>query len=177
MEGKDSVVLPIGNKSQEPKATTYLIKKCMKTKIFNFVDKSTWPKGEWDFEPDKIQWQDEETGLPCLAVRHRYLGHWCGYVGVTEEHPYFGKHYYEPNVDVHGGLTFGDFCSLDEKEHGICHIVEEGENDRVYWFGFDAAHAGDISPAIRDMFHGTYKNLSYIQQECRNLAKQLKEKQ
>jgi hypothetical protein len=34
------------------------------------IDKSSWGNGPWQTEPDKAQWQDEETGLPCLAVRN-----------------------------------------------------------------------------------------------------------
>lgn len=46
------------------------------------VDKSGWARGVWDSEPDKIQWQDAETGLPCLIVRGP-VGALCGYVGVV----------------------------------------------------------------------------------------------
>lgn len=27
-------------------------------KYYNVIDKSKWPRGEWDNEPDKIQWVD-----------------------------------------------------------------------------------------------------------------------
>jgi hypothetical protein len=33
----------------------------------NVVDKSTWGEGPWNNEPDKAQWQDEATKLPCGA--------------------------------------------------------------------------------------------------------------
>ena len=29
----------------------------------NFVDKSTWGEGEWQEEPDKVQYKDEELDL------------------------------------------------------------------------------------------------------------------
>ncbi len=56
---------------------------------YRYVDKSKWPPGPWQEEPDKIQWQDEETGLPCLIVRQPEVGHLCGYVGVAEGHPLY----------------------------------------------------------------------------------------
>lgn len=89
----------------------------MDTKAYTTIDRAAlgWPSGEWDSEPDKLQWPDEATGLPCLAVRHASLGHWCGYVGVPPEHPWAGHTYdSDVEVDVHGGLTFADACQPHE---------------------------------------------------------------
>jgi hypothetical protein len=55
----------------------------VKERIWTFVDKRKWGPGPWMDEPDKIQYPDPETGLPCLAVRGP-LGSWCGYVGKRE---------------------------------------------------------------------------------------------
>jgi hypothetical protein len=74
------------------------------------VDKSEWGPGEWQDEPDKIQWQDADTGLPCLIVRGP-SGSLCGYVGVAPGHPMHGKHYDAVDVEVHGGLTFARGCA------------------------------------------------------------------
>jgi hypothetical protein len=156
----------------------------MKTIEYRFIDKSTWERGEWDSEPDKVQWQDKQTNLPCLAVRHERLGNWCGYVGIQEGHPWFGQSYDEASIDVscHGGLTFSGFCREDDKEHGICHLVEPGEPDKVWWFGFDCCHGGDFAPGldatIRSVGGGSwpadvYRTLNYVRQECVEIAKQL----
>lgn len=72
---------------------------------YRTVDKSNWGNGPWQNEPDKCQWRDEATGLPCLIVRGP-SGALCGYVGVSEGHPAFGKDYDSVAADVHGGLTF-----------------------------------------------------------------------
>jgi len=159
----------------------------METKEYRTIDRKAvqWPSGPWDSEPDKVQWPDEETSLPCLAVRHPHSGHWCGYVGVTEGHPFFGKGYNDVDVNVHGGLTFARACNPKETEaEGICHLPGEGEPDHVWWFGFDCAHSGDRGP--RDEYFSqtkgypftpspneTYKPLSYVKNECASLAKQL----
>lgn len=101
----------------------------MQTIEYRTVDKSTWGRGPWADEPDKIQYQDEATGLPCLIVRSP-VGALCGYVGVPEGHPWFGIAYNERTdrapetddhdwsaerpesvIDVHGGLTFSGFCN------------------------------------------------------------------
>lgn len=148
------------------------------------VDRSKWSRGPWDDEPDKKQWIDEATGLPCLVVRSP-LGHLCGYVGVSNGHPLFEKSYWDADVDVHGGPTYSDHCGGD-----ICHLVEDGDDDNVWWIGFDCAHSGDASPWRDDMFRslskftdllsgvrsfGTeaYRSFAYVERECKSLASQL----
>lgn len=148
----------------------------MQERNWTYLDRSNWPKGEWSGEPDKMQWQDAETGLPCLIVRNRG-GALCGYVGVSQGHPYFERGYDDCNVDAHGGLTFADFCQPygENNEQGICHVVDEGENERVWWLGFDCAHLGDVTPAY-DYSHGwesSYKGVEYVRGEVRQLAAQL----
>lgn len=137
----------------------------METKQWTFVDRSNWPKGPWNEEPfDKIQWQDETTGLPCMARRNPQLGFWCGYVGVTKDHPAFQQHYSDVHVSVHGGLTFSDHC----------------EPANVWWLGFDCGHSWDDNPyfakkEFRFRVDSTYKTLAFVQEQCRELARQLKE--
>lgn len=64
----------------------------MQTLRYTTVDKSTWGDGPWQSEPDKMQWQDEATGLPCLIVRGP-VGALCGYVGIAPDHPAYGLSY------------------------------------------------------------------------------------
>lgn len=64
----------------------------METSEHRDVDKSGWGPGPWNDEPDKRQWQDEATGLPCLIVRSP-VGALCGYVGVPPDHPAYGLSY------------------------------------------------------------------------------------
>lgn len=87
----------------------------MKTIEYRTVDKSKWERGVWDAEPDKMQWLDEATGLPCLITRN-HGGAWCGYVGVPPEHPAHGKDYNDVDVSVHGGLTFANRCQKHGRE-------------------------------------------------------------
>jgi hypothetical protein len=144
-----------------------------------------YPAGPWTGEPDKAQWVDEATGLDCLAVRNR-IGAWCGYVGVPPGHPLHGADYEDPDVDVHGGLTYASPCQEDRLE-GICHVPEPGRPADVWWFGFDCAHLGDMSPYdAKDRFadpgariwkyrtDDVYRDLGYVRLECGSLAAQLK---
>lgn len=65
----------------------------MKTREWSgYLDKSEWGEGQWTDEPDKRQWEDAATGLPCIIVRGP-SGSWCSYVGVSPGHPAYGLHY------------------------------------------------------------------------------------
>jgi hypothetical protein len=175
----------------------------METKEYRTVDKSEWGGGPWDDEPDKVQYQDEVTGMPCLIVRGP-LDVLCGYVGVDENHPWHGKEYSDDDVcvDVHGGLTFSESCqeipegvSIAEEMKGnppeavgICHIPGPGEPDNVWWFGFDTGHHTDLTPTMnksmrewREQYNieyksglgQTYKTIDYVKEQIQMLAIQL----
>lgn len=134
------------------------------------VNREGWAAGPWDVEPDRLEWRDAATGMPCLIVRN-HLGSLCGYVGVPPGHPFHGidyagcalawacndakgerswdcKHRPEALVDVHGGLTYADRCNAPS---GICHVAKPDEPDDVWWLGFDCAHGGDVTPAMDAM--------------------------
>ena len=168
----------------------------MKNLEWTTIDKSGWADGEWKNEPDKVQFSDETTGLPCLIVRGP-SGALCGYVGVTQGHPFYERDYddcrheclktdpddsYGEWIDVHGGLTFANKCRPNEDESkGICHTVESGEDDNVWWLGFDCAHADDYSPmhsgrkeaCFQRHSSEIYRTVSYVRGQCEHLAKQL----
>jgi hypothetical protein len=163
----------------------------MNTTTARTVDKSLWGSGPWTTEPDRLEW--EHAGLPCLAVRGpEFSGHWCGYVAVPPAHPLHGQHYDGPDVTVHGGLTYSNRC-----DGHVCHVPKPGDPDDVWWFGFDCAHSGDLSPASHarylgrgypfsdkpydharavatdDGFVDVYRTLDYVQAEANTLAEQL----
>lgn len=147
------------------------------------IDKSTWGEGPWLGEPDKIQWQDEATGLVCLMVRQPTHGAWCGYVGVPPGHRHYEKPYHDVEVAIHGGLTFDGFCQEDAAEgEGICHTPEPGQPDRVWWLGFDCAHGWDLRPGseidallfIETTDPGAeYRDVAYVREQVTRLAAQL----
>lgn len=145
---------------------------------YKTVDKSEWTCGPWTDEPDKIQFQDEQTGLPCLIVRNQ-MGALCGYVGINKNHPHFKKEFTHEDfsdIMVHGGLTFSDTCQEGDECHSICHKVEKGEDDHIWWLGFDCNHSEDLSPRFPVNFcRETYKDIEYVKRQCKLLAKQLKE--
>lgn len=153
---------------------------------YNVIDKSAWERGPWDDEPDKVQWTDDATGLPCLIKRSRH-GALCGYVGLPPEHPWYGRDYGDIPVDVHGELTFAGGCEHgDNPAKGICHIPEPGQPDNVWWLGFDCANAWDYSdmassPEWRKQWPRSsdeiYRDIAYVRDECTKLAEQVSKEQ
>lgn len=78
--------------------------------------------------------------------------HYCGYVVVPKDHPFYGKEYedVDPYITIHGGLTFSGYHSG----------ISMGE----YLLGFDTGHAGDnISECDEE----------YVLGECMRLVNQL----
>lgn len=139
------------------------------------IDKSKWRRGPWDSEPDKVQWPDAATGLPCLIVRGP-CGNLCGYVGVPPGHPLYERDCDDCPVMAHGGLTFSDRCQSGRPEdRGVCHRPAPGESDDVWWLGFDCAHWGDLVPSYPNvgMPDELYRDIGYVTDQCRSLAAQL----
>lgn len=133
-------------------------------------DKTNWKRGPWDNEPDRVDFIHE--GFSCFILRNN-SGNWCGYVGVPNTHRFYGKSYDDPDVSVHGGLTYAAKCAGH-----ICHIPEPGMPDDVWWLGFDTAHAGDTTPAYDFGLHefSTYKDMNYVIAQTKSLAEQLIER-
>jgi len=158
--------------------------------------------GQWDNEPDSKDW--EAHGLNCAMRRNMSSGNWCGYVGVPAGHPWYGKNYsdkvsvskdiinrpieldkigiiglfcqslsedniadgeirIEMAIDVHGGLTYSS--------SGADGCLLKG----LWWFGFDCAHHGDLSPAMLDyrFGHEIYRDEIYVTSETESLARQI----
>ncbi|PNX48695.1 MAG: hypothetical protein BV459_01855 [Thermoplasmata archaeon M11B2D] len=133
-------------------------------------------KHEWEKEPSVAKFIDKQTGFRCMILRNPTLKHLCGYVAVDAKSPLCGIEYSANifrDIDVHGGLTFAGKITI------------ECSNDNLYWFGFDAAHVGDITPFIYEHSLTSsdyviqkgceYRNMEYMEKQCKKLAKQLKE--
>jgi hypothetical protein len=126
------------------------------------------------------------------------MGAWCGYVGVREDHPFYRKDY---DARVPGmtwknmrGVAIGKrgiipvvlAANADEdSEISICTLIDvlgsltysgEGvvglENEKLWWFGFDTGHYGDLVPRL-GLSDGVYRDLEYVKEETRRLAEQL----
>lgn len=92
----------------------------------------------------KVLKEWKHAGLKCKVMQCGFSIN--GYVELKKKHPYFGKEYDDVNVDVHGGLTYGE---------------QEGD---VFVLGFDTAHG----------FSGTWSQ-ERVEKETERLAEQLAE--
>lgn len=125
---------------------------------------------EWLKEPDEVKF--EHAGFKCLILRNPSLKHLNGYVALPKGHPYYGKHYDNIYVDIHGGLTFSRGGNGEEWEKGY------------WWLGFDTGHYMDYSPGLTEQLKLTagirsgpeehYRNIHYVTKEVKHLAEQLK---
>jgi len=141
-----------------------------------FATKSEWGPGEWQDEPDRLEWR-HASGLPCLIVRS-HTGALCGYVGVPPEHPFYMRDYDDCEVEAHGGLTFSSHC-----RGLICHKPAPGEEKDIWWLGFDCAQYRDLVPSMRPMFahlghvfghlDDVYRSIDYVRGEVDELADQV----
>ena len=71
------------------------------------TNKKDLPPGPWHNEPDEV-FDLVYSGLPAFICRHLSMFTLNGYVGVPKTHPFWGKHYDNVNVQIHGGLTFAN---------------------------------------------------------------------
>lgn len=150
------------------------------TKEWRFPElKALLGSGPWQNEPDKMQWEDETTGLACLIVRSPSMGALCGYVGVPEGHPWHGLNYRElDHLTVHGGITFTKKCHGKDTERGVCHVTEKEDN--VWWIGFDCCQSCDLCPIVemrsdRPPSCTVYRDIRYVINEVTSLAVQIAE--
>ena len=138
-----------------------------------------WGEGPWVHEPDELKFT--HLGYECFVRRmvaeelNRSIfgGHLCGYVCISENHPFF-ENRDDIDVQIHGGITFA-----------------EKDLEGKYWIGFDCAHSYDLMPSMKDwkikmkndfvkkfpdlpsfQFNFTYRTFDWVVEETKNLAAQ-----
>ena len=157
--------------------------------------------GPWLTEPTEVLF--EYAGLQCAMLRRDAHSHWRGYVGLPKDHPLYGVGYREESPAlalalearkemplgekaglglilsvllggeltanpetvfvVHGGLTFAED-----------RIATENAPEGLWWFGFDCAHAGDLSLEYGNVTgEEVWCDVNYARAETELLADQL----
>lgn len=94
----------------------------------------------------------EEKDYLCEIIRHDKNSHWCGYIFINSNHPWYEKHYDNIDADCHGGLTYSEY-----------------EEDK-WKIGFDCAHWGDFVSKYKTS--GIWRDRRYVESECRKLVEQ-----
>lgn len=64
-----------------------------------------------------------------FKVLRNPLGFRCGYVKIPNDHPWYEKSYFDIDVSIHGGLTYGQKNKSGEL--------------KGFWIGFDCMHCFD----------------------------------
>lgn len=142
-------------------------------------------KGNWEFseedtfevvkelikdEEDSYEWVDEYSGYTCYIKRNPVFKFLLGYVEIPSSHPFFGKDLMDDcfDLEVHGGVTFSG----------------AGRHPFKWKVGFDCDHFCDLWPVkIKGkgeryfLGGGTYKDVNFVKEECKKLAKQLKDRE
>ena len=84
-------------------------------------------------EVGRIVYDKFDEGLRFIIKRGPFS--WCAYIGITKDHPLAGMGYDDISfIPAHGGLTFAG----EGKE-------ESSLSANYYWYGWDYAHAGDVT--------------------------------
>lgn len=132
----------------------------------------------WETEPDFLEFVDESTGYRCFIQRHPELKHLCGYVELPKEHKLYGETNVDNelllNLDVHGGVTYANKKKYYVTIKAMCFTID-------FVVGFDCGHWTDYVPYSlpwgmnKIIGDETYKDIEYVTNECKKLAKQLKE--
>jgi hypothetical protein len=98
------------------------------------IDKSSWPAGPWDTEPDEIRWIDDDTGILCVIWRHPDWGQLNGYVLISDTMS--AANLTPDTLHVHGGVTFCDW------------LTDPDGTELGFAVGFDCTHAYDHAPGL-----------------------------
>jgi hypothetical protein len=142
-------------------------------------DKKKWGDGPWQTEPEEEGF--EYKGYWCSMIRNSF-GAWCGYVLLPEDHPFskLESHLDIDNIEVHGGITYGQNVTLEENGR------------KGYMIGFDCAHYGDYIPTqkITNDFlkqecpswpqlesvtehEDIYRDIEFVRNEIKNMVDQI----
>jgi hypothetical protein len=94
----------------------------------------------------RVQTIDLNNGYS-FVIRWKITGHYCGYLEIPKENLFFGIDSFAlatdyPALDdiVHGGITFADFSSKENKYYPTGNPEDAGK----FYLGFDAAHLDDL---------------------------------
>jgi hypothetical protein len=156
--------------------------------------KSEWGPGPWQDEPDRVEWNDERTGLACRIIRNMWSGNFCGYAGIPATHPYFGWGYDDDIKLAPGDLkdaTINDvgivnaffYAMTGGQKHGTIPLGMTlkahnglsfagnllGESSGLWFFGFDCGHAWDVTPALDMMLRRHLLNMPIPDRQYRDV--------
>lgn len=126
------------------------------------IDKSKWPRGEWDNEPDYLEWTDESTGFSCQILRDPKAGFLKGVVDVET----LGRLFARNEKEI---LQVLDIGGMIEVEFYYYHIPNILRTQFRCWNYHDLIPSGNYWQSE----NATYKNIEYVKEGCRSICNDL----
>lgn len=126
-------------------------------KVWRFIDRSLWAKGEWDEEPDL--WEFVVLDFLCRVERQASKGFLTAYMAVPASHSWYGK--FISDICVHGGICWCGNFPPKYRKNSWC-------------LSFHCGHENDLMPGIwlpSETPAGTYRSINFVLKELHNLAK------
>lgn len=153
-------------------------------------DKSDWPVGPWQTEPDK-RTLTTSVGLDAVLLRSPSAGHWVVYVGVPFNHPLHGLTTFDEifvprsvvNAQNAAAIEAAFSAATDRagevssritrsfQAHRSILVVWHSEDPELDYFGLALAGPGDRSP--RGGTGGAYRDVDFATQQAESLARQI----
>ena len=136
-------------------------------------DRSGWPPGPWDTEPDVIRWTLVQTRLACVIARNPRYGHLCGYVAVPAGHPMHGRDTEDLHLAAHWELSYAGDGTYVVPDDAIA------DSAGAWWIGFHCYHVGDVAPGdplsveLAAELGGEYRDVEYVGLVCAIVALQV----
>ena len=81
-----------------------------------------------------VETQYVKDDIECVTILNIPMGIRCGYIGVGDNNPLYGKNEEELPLSAHGGITYTSHFPPFES-------IQKGRN--LYWIWFDTGHFGD----------------------------------
>ena len=142
--------------------------------------------GPWMDEPDYLEFS--HNGMDCRIMRNM-LGSLCGYVKLPENHPWEKEDIFHSEAEVHGGITYSnkeddgfwigfDCAHLDDFcpsiEHNYLRMEKLSKmKDLPEPLKEILKNYPKMTNVLKKLNTSTYRNIAYVQQECRSLANQV----
>ena len=83
-----------------------------------------------------VETQYVKDDIECVTILNIPMGIRCGYIGVGDNSPLYGKNEEDLPLSAHGGITYASRFPPRTFES-----IQKGRN--LYWIGFDTGHFGD----------------------------------
>lgn len=126
---------------------------------------------EWEHESNFLEFIDDSTGYKCFILRDEKWGSLWGFVRLPHEHSH--KHDIKKLKIRARGWIVPDankyFCYKFKPNLPVDDFTRES-----YLVFFSCSDVNDLLPYLEGNRYAKYRNIEYVKNECKKLAKKLK---